>query len=180
MIVLAVLAALLGGLRPGAGGHGSRGSAGGPARPGGLLRARVTRVVDGDTIKATVGSRRDTVRYIGVDTPEDVKPGVPVECFALRAAARNRHLVGGRTVLLRLDRNPRDRYGRLLAYVYRAKDGLFVNAALVREGFARQDPFPDNRAHAALFARLDAAARARRSGLWGRCGPSGIDAFPQG
>jgi micrococcal nuclease len=187
MVSLLLLAALLGVLRPGArrgssgpAGRGGAGVSGGAARPGALLRARVTRVVDGDTVKALVGSRRDTVRYIGVDTPEEFKPGVPVECFAVRAAARNRQLVGGRTVLLRLDRNPRDRYGRLLAYVYRARDGLFVNAALVREGFARQDPFPDNRVHATLFARLDAAAQARRTGLWGRCGPLGIDAFPQG
>jgi micrococcal nuclease len=179
MLSLALLAALLGVVRPGARGGGTvRG--GGSVRPGALLRARVTRVVDGDTVKALVAGRPDTVRYIGMDTPEDVKPGVPVECFARRAAARNHRLVAGKTVLLRLDRNPRDRYGRLLAYVYRASDGLFVNAALVREGFARKDPFPDNRAHAALFARLDAVAQARRAGLWGRCGPSGIEAFPQG
>jgi micrococcal nuclease len=178
MLSLALLAALVGVVRPGAHGRGSRAT--GAVRPGALLRARVTRVVDGDTVKALVAGRPDTVRYIGMDTPEEVKPGVPVECFARRAAARNRRLVAGETVLLRLDRNPRDRYGRLLAYVYRARDGLFVNAALVREGFARQDPFPDNRAHAALFARLDAAARARHIGLWGRCGPSGIEAFPQG
>jgi micrococcal nuclease len=180
MLGIALLAALLGARRPfGAHGDGrSGGASSGAGTPRGTLRGRVTRIVDGDTIKVAVGSRRETVRYIGIDTPEEVKPGVPVECFARRAAARNRGLVSGRAVVLRLDANPRDRYGRLLAYVYRADDGLFVNAALVRDGYARTDPFPDNRMHAALFARLDARARARRSGLWGRCGPAGIDAFP--
>jgi micrococcal nuclease len=174
MLAIAAIAALLGARRPGGGSaHGSAG-----AKPGAVLHAEVTRVVDGDTVKVRIGSRLDTVRYIGVDTPEEVKPGVPVECFSRRAAARNRSLVDGKPVLLRLDRNPRDRYGRLLAYVYRASDELFVNAALVREGFARQDPFPDNTAHAGLFARLDARARARRAGLWGRCGPAGTRAFP--
>jgi micrococcal nuclease len=178
MLGIALVGALLGARRPGLGG--GHGHTGGSVRPGALLRARVTRVVDGDTVKVTLDGRRDTVRYIGIDTPEDVKPGVPVQCFALRAAARNRALVGGHTVLLRFDRSPRDRYGRLLAYVYRAGDGLFVNAALVSEGFARTRPFPDNRAHAGLFARLDARARAQRTGLWARCGPSGVDAFPDG
>jgi micrococcal nuclease len=176
MVGIALIAAFLGTRRP-LGGHGHA-RAGGSEAPHGSLRGRVTRVVDGDTVKVAVGSRRETVRYIGIDTPEEVKPGVPVECYARRAAARNRTLVTGRDVVLRLDANPRDRYGRLLAYVYRAEDGLFVNAALVRDGYARTDPFPDNRLHAPLFARLDARARARRAGLWGRCGPAGIDAFP--
>jgi micrococcal nuclease len=176
MLCIALVAALLGARRPGLGG--GHGHVSGSVRPGALLRARVSRVVDGDTVKVALGGGRETVRYIGIDTPEEVKPGVPVQCFARRAATRNRALVAGHTVLLRLDRNPRDRYGRLLAYVYRAGDGLFVNAALVREGYARTDPFPDNRSHAGLFARLDARARARHTGLWARCGPSGVDAFP--
>ena len=139
------------------------------AAPGARLDARVVRVVDGDTVQVVVGGVREKVRYIGIDTPEEVKPDTPVQCYARRAAARNAQLVDGRKVVLRFDRNPRDRYGRLLAYVYRAEDKLFVNAQLVREGAARDDPFPDNTAHAELFARLEESARAARRGLWAAC-----------
>ena len=96
----------------------------------------VTRIVDGDTIHVRIDGRGETVRYIGVDTPESVKPGAPVECFAKRASAFNTRLLAGERVRLVLDDEARDRYGRLLAYVYRARDGLFVNAALVRRGRA--------------------------------------------
>ena len=68
------------------------------------------------------------MRYIGVDTPESVKPGTPVQCFAERASAFNKRLVAGERVRLVRDAEERDRYGRLLAYVYRARDELFVNA----------------------------------------------------
>ena len=73
----------------------------------------------------------------------------------------------GRTVRLVFDRERHDVYGRLLAYVY--VGGRFVNAALVRGGYARTDPFPPNTAHAALFARLAERAGRRGRGLWGRC-----------
>lgn len=183
MLVIVLAGALLGTQRPdgGAGGGTGAGGTGGgsiDARAHGTVRVRVLRVVDGDTIKVTAGGRSDTVRYIGIDTPEDVKPGVPVACFARAAAARNGALVRGRRVRLRFDSNPRDRYGRMLAYVYREGDGLFVNAALVRAGYARAYPFPDNRAQRALFAGLDTAARAAGRGLWGACGPGANRAFP--
>src|SRR3954465_1008070 len=88
---------------------------------------RVVRVVDGDTIRVALPSGEEPVRYIGIDTPESVKPGSPVECFAKRASAFNGELVAGELVR---DVEERDRYGRLLAYVYRARDDLFVNAEL--------------------------------------------------
>jgi micrococcal nuclease len=138
------------------------GSAGG--QPQGS--ARVERVVDGDTIVLAGGER---VRYIGVDTPESVKPGTPVECFAKRAARANADLVGGRTVELRYDVEQRDRYGRLLAYVYRASDGLFVNAELVRRGYATPATFPPNVRHVDEFARLARQARSAGRGLWSAC-----------
>jgi micrococcal nuclease len=143
---------------------------GGPdLRPGGTATAQVTRVVDGDTVVVELGGREERVRYIGVDTPETVKPGAPVECWGQAASALNRRLVAGRRVTLRFDRELRDRYGRLLAYVYRARDALFVNAALVRDGAARVLPIPPNLAHAGTFARLQAEARAAGRGLWGAC-----------
>ena len=129
----------------------------------------VTRIVDGDTIHVRVEGRDETIRYIGVDTPESVKPGTPVECFAKRASAFNARLVDGERVRLVLDAEHRDRYGRLLAYVYRARDGLFVNAALVRRGYAQPLTIPPNVAHAGEFQRLAATARRAGRGLWSAC-----------
>ena len=140
-------------------------SGGSPAKSVG----KVTRVVDGDTIHVQVGGRDETVRYIGVDTPESVKPGTPVECFAKRASAFNRRLVAGEKVRLVRDSEARDRYGRLLAYVYRVRDKRFVNAALVRKGYAVPLTIPPNVAHAEAFRRLASTARRAGRGLWSAC-----------
>jgi micrococcal nuclease len=131
--------------------------------------ATVQRVVDGDTIVVSTGGRTERVRYIGMDTPESVKPGTPVQCFAKAASVENRQLVQGERVKLVQDAEARDRYGRLLAYVYRERDGLFVNAELVRRGYARTLTIPPNVAHAAEFRRLAGAARRAGRGLWSRC-----------
>jgi micrococcal nuclease len=127
------------------------------------------RVVDGDTIRVRIGGAEEPVRYIGIDTPESVQRGTPVECFAKRASAFNARLVEGERVRLVGDVDARDRYGRLLAYVYRARDGLFVNAELVRRGYATVATFPPNVRHTALFRRLADRARMSDRGLWGRC-----------
>lgn len=126
----------------------------------------VTRVVDGDTI---VVGPEERVRLIGIDTPESVKPGTPVECFAREAGAFLEKLLEGRRVRLELDVEERDRYGRLLAYVYRRSDGLFVNAELVRRGYATVATFPPNVRHVEEFVRLQREARAAGRGLWSRC-----------
>jgi micrococcal nuclease len=131
--------------------------------------SRVVRVVDGDTVVVRTGSREERVRYIGVDTPESVKPGTPVQCFAKAAAAANRRLVEGRAVRLVRDAEARDRYGRTLAYVYRAGDGLFVNAELVRRGYAKPLTIRPNVAHREELQRLAVAARRAGKGLWSRC-----------
>lgn len=138
--------------------------------PGGSAAARVERVVDGDTIAVEVGGREERVRYIGVDTPETVKPDAPVECYGPAASALNKRLVAaGDDVTLRFDRELRDRYGRLLAYVYRADDSVSVNARLVQEGAARTLPIAPNTAHAGELARLQSGARSAGRGLWGAC-----------
>jgi micrococcal nuclease len=143
---------------------------GGEPRRAAGADARVVRVVDGDTIVVRLaGGREERVRYIGIDTPEDVRPGTPVQCWSLRAARRNRALVGGRRVRLAFDRERRDRYGRLLAYVRRRPDRVFVNARLVEEGFARDVVYPPNTAHAPLFHRLAVRARREGWGLWSHC-----------
>jgi len=133
------------------------------------IPARVTRVVDGDTIKVSIAGQVDTVRYIGVDTPETRRPGTPIECFGKAASTYNQRLVDGREVTLRTDAEPRDRYGRLLAYVYRRPDGLFVNAALVRDGYATILTVPPNVRHAGRLLEAERAARRRRAGLWSAC-----------
>jgi micrococcal nuclease len=131
--------------------------------------ARVVRVVDGDTVVVRTGGHDERVRYIGVDTPESVKPGTPVQCFAKAASAANRRLVQGQEVRLVLDSETRDGYGRTLAYVYRKSDGLFVNAELVRRGYAKPLTIPPNVAHALELRRLATAARRDGRGLWSRC-----------
>jgi micrococcal nuclease len=136
--------------------------------------ARVLRVIDGDTIEVSVGGTEEDVRYIGVDTPETVKPGAPVDCYGPQASAANHRLVEGRTVRLVFDRERRDAYGRLLAYVYARAGGeagkpLFVNAALVRGGYARTLEIAPNTAHAPELRRLEARSGRAGRGLWGAC-----------
>jgi micrococcal nuclease len=129
----------------------------------------VTRIVDGDTIHVSVDGQPVKVRYIGVDTPESRRPGTPVQCFARAASAFNASLLRGRRVELRTDAERRDRYGRLLAYVYRQPDRLFVNAELVRRGYATVLTIPPNVAHAGEFLALERSARRAGRGLWSAC-----------
>src|SRR5436190_1654432 len=176
-IVLAVFIAVLGFSRCGQGGGGQGGgdAGGGSTQPGGSERAKVTRVVDGDTIDVELpDGDEESVRYIGIDTPETVKPGTPVQCEGPKAHDANERLVGGRTVILRFDAERRDVYGRLLAYVYLPGAGpgarpLFVNAELVSRGLARTLTIPPNDSFAGLFARLADRAAARGRGLWESC-----------
>jgi micrococcal nuclease len=156
----------------------------------------VLRVIDGDTIEVSIDGGEEDVRYIGVDTPETVKPGEPVECYGPQASAANHRLVERRTVRLVFDRERRDTYGRLLAYVYaraggegretghrgeagngrgamgrreEAGEAVFVNAALVRGGYARTLEIAPNTAHAPELRRLEARAGRAGRGLWGEC-----------
>jgi micrococcal nuclease len=151
------------------------GNDGGSSEPSGPVTVTVTHVVDGDTIDVAMpDGDEETVRYIGIDTPETVKPDTPVQCGGPRAHAVNERLVGGRSVTLRFDAERRDVYGRLLAYAYVpvARPGghpLFVNAELVRLGLARTLTIPPNDSFASLFARLAARAGALGRGLWGSC-----------
>src|SRR5215208_1321874 len=143
------------------------------AEPAGPVNATVTDVVDGDTIEVELpGGSEEDVRYIGIDTPETVKPDTPVECGGPRAHEVNERLVAGREVTLRFDAERRDVYGRLLAYVYVPRAGrrpLFVNAELARRGLARTLTIPPNDSFASLFARLAGRAGVLGRGLWGSC-----------
>lgn len=129
--------------------------------------AYVVRAVDGDTIEVRVEGRREDVRYIGIDTPETVKPGTPVQCFGPRAHRLNAALVTHRRVRLGFDAERRDVYGRLLAYVHLGR--RFVNAELVRRGLARTLTIPPNDRFARRFKRLEMAAARLGRGLWRAC-----------
>ena len=150
----------------------------GPAEPTPPGTATLARVVDGDTIRVRIKGREERVRLVGIDTPESVKPGTPVQCFALAASARTKALLPkGTAVRLVRDVEERDRYGRLLAYVYRARDDLFVNLVLVREGYALALTVPPNVAHTDEFVAAARDAREHGRGLWSRCQ---ADAMPKG
>jgi len=146
---------------------GSGGGGTSAAAPG---TAALSRVVDGDTIRVRIKGREERVRLVGIDTPESVKPGTPVQCYALAASARTKALLPkGAAVRLVRDVEERDRYGRLLAYVYRARDDLFVNLALVREGYAVPLTLPPNVAHTDEIVAASRDARQHGRGLWSRC-----------
>lgn len=128
----------------------------------------VLRVVDGDTILVRgANGRSERVRYIGVDTPESVKPDSPVECFGREASDYNKQLVQGRKVRLVPDREPEDRFGRSLAFVY--VGDTFVNARLISGGYARTIEIEPNTSRAEYFADLERVAIRTRKGLWRAC-----------
>ena len=154
------------------GGGGRPGSGGGEAG-----RASVERVVDGDTVVVRLpgtGRVKEKVRLIGITTPESVDPRSVVECFGREAGRRTAALLPpGTAVRLVRDVEARDRYSRLLAYVYRVDDGLFVNLALVADGYAAVATYPPNVAHAEELAAAAHTAEEQGRGLWGACRGAG-------
>jgi micrococcal nuclease len=135
----------------------------------------VSRVIDGDTIQLESGER---VRLIGIDTPEmhesdklrrdaarTSQDATTIQKLGRRAYEFTRSLVEGKRVSLEFDVERRDKYGRLLAYIY-LKDGIFVNARIVEEGYASLMTIPPNVKYADLFLSLYQQARASRRGLW--------------
>lgn len=131
--------------------------------------AQVVRVVDGDTVEVALDGKRENVRLIGIDTPETVKPGTPVQCFGPRASDFTHRQLEGRTVRLVFGVERRDAYGRLLAYLYLGR--RFYNPILARHGLARALTIPPNDRYAPLFGRLQRRAALAGRGLWGACAP---------
>ncbi len=123
---------------------------------------KVNRVIDGDTVVLTDGRR---LRYIGIDTPELRHPNKKVREMAEIAKQVNNKLVKGKELTLEYDVEKKDKYGRLLAYVY-LKDGTFVNAELLKEGCALMMTIPPNVRHSDLFRKLQKEARESKCGLW--------------
>jgi micrococcal nuclease len=134
-------------------------------------QATVARVVDGDTVVVRLDGADEHVRLIGIDTPETRGPGGLRECFGAEATEHLKELLPERTpVTLVRDVDGRDRYDRLLAYVYRADDKLFVNMAMARDGYAAALTVPPNVAHAEAFVAAAGEARRAGRGLWSACG----------
>lgn len=130
----------------------------------------VLRVVDGDTVRVAVAGRSEPVRLIGVDTPETRDPRRPVQCYGPEASRTLGRLLAGRRVYLETDPTQarRDRYGRLLAYVWRAGPRpLLVEEALIAGGYGREYTYRASRyRYQARFRLLQQRARAARRGLW--------------
>ena len=127
----------------------------------------VRKIVDGDTVDVSGGER---VRLIGIDTPETKALDRPVGCFGKEASRFMAELLPlGTEVRLVGDTEQRDRFGRLLAYVYRLADGLFVNAELLRRGYAQLLTIPPNIAHTDDFTAIARQAREGSQGLWAAC-----------
>jgi len=151
-----------------------------PPPPAPLVRARVVEVPDGDTIRVQRGARRALVRLIGVDCPElhesakldrdaarSRRSRAAIEAMGARAAAFTRDHLLGKTVDLELGVEQRDRYGRLLAYVW-LPGGVLFNGELLRAGYAQPLTIPPNVKYAPLFTDLAREARADGRGLWGK------------
>lgn len=170
-LLLALLLTAAGAAGATAGGmlDGGEDAARGPADATDAPAGRVVKVVDGDTIHVQVAATREKVRYIGVDTPETKHPSKGVQCFGEEAARFNARLVDGELVRLVRDVEERDRYGRLLAYVYRVRDGLFVNAELARLGYAQPLAIAPDVRFADHLESLARQARERGRGLWAAC-----------
>jgi len=126
----------------------------------------VVRVIDGDTIVVKYKGKEEKVRLIGVNTPEIHHPNKGVERYGQAAASYTKKLLQNKQVRLEFDVQQRDKYGRLLAYVY-LPDGTFVNARLVAEGYAQVMTVPPNVRYAGKFGELQRQARQANKGLWG-------------
>lgn len=147
------------------------------AEPGGFESAHVVRVIDGDTIEVEITARTNgpgagtagtdhifTVRLLGIDTPESVRPNHPVECFGREASAATAALLEGRAVRLVKDVEETDGFDRLLRYVYIGDE--MANARLVANGYAHALTYPPNVRHADLLIALQRQARGEGRGLW--------------
>ena len=131
---------------------------------------QVTRIIDGDTVEIRYDGKLTRVVLIGVDTPETVHPQKPVEAFGKEATAFTRNLLLGESVYLRFDGDRTDKYGRLLAYLYRAPDGLFVNLEVIRQGYGKvYTVFPFK--HKTLFQHYSGQAQQAGRGLWNAAEP---------
>lgn len=143
-----------------------------PSGPAPLDVGEVVEVIDGDTVDVRIGGRVERIRLLGIDTPETVDPNRPVGCHGPESSALTHSLLpDGTAVRLERDEEARDPYDRLLAYVFRVDDGLFVNEAILTAGGAEILSIAPNHAYASRLAAAADAARSANVGLWAACDP---------
>jgi len=127
----------------------------------------VTKVVDGDTIHVLINGTNQTIRLIGIDTPEVVDPRKPVQCFGKEASSRAKLLLTGKMVRLEDDptQGDKDKYGRLLRYVF-LEDGTNFNKKMITDGYAHEYTYNLPYKYMEEFRRYEREARENRKGLW--------------
>lgn len=136
----------------------------------------VKSVIDGDTITAMVDGKHTSIRLIGIDTPESSSSTRPEECGGEEAAEFLRNILPqGTPILLTRDQELIDPYNRLLAYIHRQSDGLFINLAIAKYGMASELSFPPNTRHASHIRQAVASARAAAAGVWALCGTTDLE-----
>lgn len=128
---------------------------------------RVTSITDGDTIKVDIDGKIETIRFIGMDTPETKDPRKPVQCYGKEASSRMQHYVQSKSVALEADASQgnRDKYDRLLRYVF-LEDGTNVALQMIREGYAHEYTYDKPYKYQAAFKAAEATAKANGSGFW--------------
>lgn len=138
-----------------------------PARPAGLSRGQVVRVVDGDTVDVNVEGGQERVRLIGLDAPETHSPREPVQCFGAESTHRAEELLNDQAVFVELDptQGVRDRYGRLLGYLW-LTDRRLVNLEMIAEGYAFEYTYDRPYKYQAAFQQAEQDAQVRQAGLW--------------
>ena len=129
---------------------------------------QVTRVIDGDTIEVSIDGKTESIRLIGINTPETVDPRKPVECFGVEASNKAKELLSGKTVTLESDssQGERDKYGRLLRYVF-IEGGINFNLLMIQTGFAYEYTYDLPYKYQSEFKEAQQQASARKIGLWG-------------
>lgn len=127
----------------------------------------VAAVIDGDTIQVLIDGKKETLRLIGIDTPETVDPRKPVQCFGKEASAKAKSLLSGKSVKLEADpiQGERDKYQRLLRYVF-LEDGTNFNRLMISEGYAHEYTYSTPYKYQAEFKQAQKEAEAAKKGLW--------------
>ena len=129
-----------------------------------LVQYEVIRVIDGDTVELKNGER---LRYNDIDTPETVHPSKPIECYGPEASKENKELVEGEIILVEFGNPKKDKYGRLLGYVF--VDDLFVNAELVKGGYAEVNSYGNPGSKIDELMNMEREAKRQPVGLWDKC-----------
>lgn len=128
----------------------------------------VVRIIDGDTIVVSINDKNETVRLLGIDTPEVVDPRKPIQCFGREASNKVKEILTGKNIRLESDTTQadRDKYKRLLRYIY-LPDGANVNLLLINEGYAHEYTYDNPYRYQQEFRQAEKEARDAKKGLWG-------------